>query len=187
MIKILVFTVFLSTLSFAQSFRLGFTTDFLVSNKYLNYEFGPTLVADYSFESIPFSIQAKTRFYLSELSEENNFTAGYTYTVSGIVMNFNYCPIDWAIEPYLGFGIAYNFNDLKMSGNMHPLINGTIKGAGKIENNMSEELTVGLKLSANTPINFIVEVTRTFNKPKHGENQFNFNSLFLKLGLLFQI
>lgn len=187
MIKILAFTIFLSITSFAQSFRLGFTADFLVENRYLNYEFGPAIIIDYSFESIPISIQAKTRFYLSELSGENNFSAGYTYTVSGIVMNFNYYPIDWAIEPYLGFGIAYNFNDLRMSGNMHPLINGTIAGAGKIKDNISGELTAGLKLSANTPINFIAEVSQTFNKPKHGENQFNFNSLFLKLGLLFQI
>ena len=187
MIKVSLLVLFYSVTSLSQIFRLGLTADFLVDNKYLNYEFGPAIVIDYSIEEIPVSIQAKTRFYLSELSGENNFSTGYTRTVSSIVVNIIYNPINWDIEPYIGLGIAYNFNDLQISGNVHPSVDGTIHLPGDLKNSLSTEVTGGLRLSAKTPINFIVEVTQNFNKPNHGRGQFNFNSLFLKLGLLFQI
>jgi len=197
---VLIIIILFNTCINSQSLRLGITADFLVGNKYLNYEFGPALVLDYSFRNIPVSIQGKARFYLSELSEENNFSAGYTYTLSSVGVSINYYPIDWDIEPYIGLGIAYNFNDLQQSGNAHFLSEGTIRGPGNLENNFSTEITGGINFSANTPINFIVEVTQTFNKPSYNlgisdkdynqtiqKTNFNFNSIFLKLGLLFRI
>lgn len=171
----------------SQSFRLGMTADFLVENKYLNYEFGPAFVLDFSFKNIPVSIQGKTRFYFSELSEENGFSAEFTYSVMAFGASINYYPIDWAIEPYIGLGVFYNINDTRILGNVHASLGGNRSLPVKIENNFSAEVIGGIKFSANTPINFIVEVTRTFNKPNHGNSQFNFDSLFLKLGLLFQI
>lgn len=187
LLLISIITIISNTCINSQTFRLGMTADFLVENKYLKYEFGPALVGDYSFENIPISIQGKTRFYLSELSEENNFSAGYTYSVLSFGVSINYYPIDWAIEPYLGLGFFYNINELHMSGNISPGIGGDINLPGKLENNFSAEVTGGIKFSAKTPINFIVEVTRTSNKPNHENGQFDFDSLFLKLGLLFQI
>ena len=168
---------------YPQTLRLGLTADFLVSNKYLNYEFGPTLMAEYRFQNLPIAIQGKTRFYLGELSEENNFSASYTFSNLSAGISLIYLPIQWDIEPYLGFGIFYNDYDLYQSGNSFFYLESFFNSPGDFENNFSSEITGGLKFSANTPINFIAEVTKTFNQV----GNVNFNSVFLKLGLLFKI
>jgi hypothetical protein len=182
----------------AQDFRLGFTGDFLTGNKYLNYQVGPALIADYSFEDLPISVRGSARFYLAELTSEG-FSAGYSYTDLSIGPSIEFYPFVWAIEPYLGAGMYYNSNNFTKNGNQSLLDDGTLRLVGNVKNNISLELTAGVKFSAKTPINFIVEVTQTFNQPAdyiimdgYSENilsqeKLNLNSLILKLGLLFRI
>ena len=182
-IIIFLFILIASSATYTQTIRLGLTADFLVENKYLDYEFGPSLTAEYRFQYLPISIQGKTRLYLGELSEENNFPAGFTFSNVSVGINFVYLPIRWDIDPFVGLGIYYNIYDLKVSGNRFYGPDDRINSPGKFNNNLSFEITSGLKFSANTPINFITEVTKTFN---HVGNV-NFNSLFLKIGLLFKL
>ena len=191
--------IFFQVTNTAQDLKLGGSLDFLLANKYKNYEIGPGIMLEYSFKDIPFSIIGTARFHLSELSEESKFSFGYTYTVATVGTSIKYSPLSWAIQPYISGGIFYNFNDMKSSGNP-TLYNGYLFAQDNLKNNIAFEITGGLKLSANTPINFIVEITRTFNKPHYDvvvndpdnklsskEAKFNFDSLFLRLGLLFTL
>ncbi len=196
--KMLLIIYLSSILLNAQDFKLGFTGDFLTGNKYLNYQVGPALIADYSFKYLPISVRTNARFYLAELTSEG-FSAGYTYTNFSIGPSIEFYPFVWAIEPYLGAGIYYNSNSFTKNGNESLLYDGTLRLVGNVKNNISFELTAGVKFSAETPINFIVEVTQTFNQPADyiimdgysdkilSQEKLNFNSLILKLGLLFRI
>ncbi len=169
----------------------------------MNYEFGPSLKLDYTPKDLPISITGTTRFYLAELSIENNFATGISHYLTSVGVSLNYYPVVFSIEPYVGLGIFYNFNTLQRDGTASPSYNGLIRLPGTIKNNVSAEITGGIKFSANTPINFIVEVTQTFNKPSYNlevtktgviyttyptqNENFNFNSLFVKVGMLFKI
>lgn len=196
--KIFLIVIFYPILLNAQNFNLGFTGDFLTGNKYLKYQVGPSLIAEYSFKDLPLSARANARFYFGELTSEG-FSAGYTYTDFSIGPAIDFYPFEWAIEPYFGAGVYYNSNKFTKNGNQSLLYDGTLRLVGNVKNNISLELTAGVKFSAKTPINFIVEVTQTFNKPADyiimdgysdkilSQEKMDFNSLILKLGLLFRI
>ncbi len=188
---------------YSQSSRLGINLDILTGNEYLTYEIGPSLVFDYHFANTPFAISGKTSFHLSEFSNGNNFSTGYTRTVFNVGAIINYYPISGAIEPYLGLGVFYNSNNISKSGTPSMSGPGIMLSPSNIKNNFSEEINFGINFSANSPINFVVEVSQTFNKPDYHLNitemkdvsyytvtrdeTFNFNSLFLRLGLYFKI
>ncbi len=181
----------------SQPMRIGVSGNFLIGNKYYDYQFGPSLIAEYSFEKIPISIRASTSIYFSELS--SNYLPGYDNNVFRIGALVNYFPIDWAIEPFIGLGIFYNFNSIK-AGGMPATINGSTQYIENFDNDFSLELSAGIKFSAKTPFNFIVEIAQDFSKSREliTFNTFNkaitdkkeidiFNSLFVRFGLLFQI
>jgi hypothetical protein len=201
-IKFLVTIFFL--LSFAeikpQNFKLGGSFGLMLGNKYLAYNLGPTVNIEYLLEVVPISINGCVRLHLSELNDETyKFSWGYTYTIYSLGTIIKYYPISWDIEPYIALGLFYNFNNVESSG--HPaFINGYLVGQKIVEYNFATEITGGLILSAKTPANLFVEVTQTFNKPNYDlimidsdgnkttkNEEFNFNSLFLKLGVLFSL
>jgi len=180
-----------------QSIRIGFSGNFLVSNKYYNYQFGPSLIAEYSFEKIPISIKATTGIYFSELN--NEYLPGYVNYPFNFGFSINYFPINWAIEPYVGIGAFYYSNSLK-AGGMPKIINNTVKHLDNTDNNFSLEITGGIKFSAKTPVNFIVEVSQDFSNSRDlvttdlktqtiiERKKINiFNSMIVRIGLLFQI
>ena len=195
-----IFTIFLlfAALNNAQDFKLGFTGDFLTGGRYLNYQVGPTIIADYSFKYLPLSLRMNAKFYLAEVTSEG-FSAGYTYTSFSLGPSINFYPITWAIEPYIGAAIYYTSNSFTQNGNQSPSVEGTLSSIGNVRNTVSYELTAGLKFAAKTPINFIVEVSQSFNNPADriisngypykilSSEQLKFKSLTLKLGLIFRI
>ncbi len=182
---------------FPQSLRIGVGGNFLISNKYYDYQFGPSFLAEYSFEKIPFSIKASTGIYFSELS--NEYLPGYVNYPFNFGISINYFPINWAIEPYVGIGAFYYSNSLK-AGGMPATINGNIQGIDNSDNNFSLEVIGGIKFSAKTPVNFIVEISQDFSKSRDlisynpltrvviDKKKINiFNSMTVRFGLLFQI
>lgn len=200
MTKVLISLVFLMSFTYtnSQSFKLGGSFDFMLGNKYLAYELGPAVNIEYLLEAVPISINGCARLHLSGLNDETyKFSLGHTYVIYSVGTSIKYYPISWDIEPYIAFGLFYNFIKTNSSG--HPsFINGFIVSPNIDENNFSTEITGGLILSAKTPINFIVEVTQAFNKPDYDlilidydnnkttkKEKFNFNSLFIKLGVRF--
>jgi hypothetical protein len=196
---IIVFIFIVSCTSvYSQQYRLGLRADFLTGNEYINWQAGPSLVLKYSLTNLPLSIQGSTRFYLAEMNG-SKLSSGYTYTDFSFGVSVNYYPIHWAIEPYAGFGIFYNSNNFSKDG-MYSLFNNKyVIYPDKIKNNISEEVTLGIDFSAESPINFIVEVVQTFNSPGKiitrnlsnndvlKEENLNLNSLFIKIGLSFRI
>ncbi len=194
--SLLTIIILASTISiYSQSYRLGIGLDILTGNKYIDWQVGPSLVLKYSFEDIPVSVQGSTRFYLAQINSRY-LSNEYTSTDLSLGISINYYPIRWAIEPFIGAGLFYNSNSITVSGtpgSFAPIIT----YPGDIKNNISEEITLGIDFSARSPINFVVEVTQTFNKPgkiitKDGakiikSENLNFNSLFLKLGVSFSI
>lgn len=183
----------------AQDFKLGFTADFLTGSKYLNYQVGPTIIADYSFKYLPLSLRMNAKFYLAEVTSEG-FTADHTYTSFSIGPSINFYPITWAIEPYVGAGLYYTSNSITQNGNEYNnLTDFTLRSIGNVRNTVTFDLTAGIKFAAYTPINFIVEVSQTFNNPADyiirdgytykilSREPLKFNSLILKLGLIFRI
>lgn len=193
---ILIFMLGCSVIN-SQSMRFGIAGNFLVSNKYYTYQFGPSALAEYSFKDIPISINGSIRVYISELSK--NHLPGYNNNILSIGTSINYYPLKWSIMPFIGIGVSYNSNSLKPGG-MPAFVNGNILSVRNADENISFELTGGIKFSAASPVNFIVEVTQTFSKSGEiiitnnitqkieDKKEINiFNSLFLKLGILFQI
>lgn len=180
----------------SQSIKLGLAGNFLVGNKYYNYQLGPSLMGKYSFESLPVSMIVGIRFYTSEL--DNDYLPGYSNNVFSFGASIYYNPIHWAIEPYVGAGVYYNSNRLKPGG-MPASVNGAIISVKNADNNISGEITVGITLSANDPLNIVVELTQSFSKPAilvasdEVNNTLNersikiFNSLFIRVGILFKI
>lgn len=201
--KTILILILLSSLSFSQTSGIGFTADFLTSNQNLSYQVGPSLMYDYSISSIPVTLRGSIRYYLGEVTP-GKYSIGYTYTNFSVGASLNYYPIKYDIEPYLGAGIYYTSNGFIGEGNRNgPYSEGdglTSHLIGNVNNNAVFELTLGLKFAANTSINFITEVTQTFNHPADvivfndtpywhevSRSSLNFNSLILKLGLLFQL
>lgn len=181
----------------SQSIRIGFSGNFLVSNKYYDYQFGPSLLAEYSFEKIPFSIKVSTGIYFSEMS--NEYLPGYVNYPFNFGISVNYFPINWAIEPYFGIGAFYYSNGIK-AGGMPEIINNTVKHLNNTDNNFALEVTGGIKFSTKTPVNFIVEVSQDFSNSRDlvttdlktqtiiERKKINiFNSMIVRLGLLFRI
>ncbi len=204
--KVIFITIFLvcDLIMYPQTCSAGFSADFLTGNKYLDYEIGPSLKLDYKLKDLPFSITGTARLYLTGLSSENNFAARIYNNFYSIGVSLNYYPLAFSIEPYVGLGAFYNFNNLQRDGNATPSSDGVIRLPEGLKNSVSAELTAGVKFSANTPINFIVEVTQTFNSPKYNldiqypygasnggirtqAKTINFNSLLVKIGLMFKI
>jgi len=197
--KTLLLFVFLVFSAYPQQFGIGFTGDFLTGNTNISYQIGPTAFLNYKFDALPISLRADTRFYYGNLNSEG-FSADYTYTDLSLGASVNYYPITWHIEPYFSAGMFYNANYFSKNGNQTPLSDGYLHLLDNARNSISFELTAGLKFATETPINFLVEVTQTFNTPvdyvlSEGEPSYkiikrtnlNFNSLILKLGLLFRI
>lgn len=196
--KISLIFIFLSGFIYSQNYNLGFTGDILTGNKYINYQVGPALAAEYLFKDLPISVRANARFYIGELTSDG-FSADYTYNDISIGPSVNFYPIVWNIEPYIGAGVYYNSNNFTKNGNQSLLHDGTLGLVGNVENNISFEISAGVKFSAKSPINFIVEVTQTFNQPADhiimdgysdkilSKKKLDFDSLILKLGLLFRI
>jgi hypothetical protein len=196
--KITLIFIFLSGFTYSQIYNIGFTGDILTGNKNLNYLVGPALIAEYLFKDLPLSVRVNARFYLGELTSDG-FSADYTYTDFSIGPSIGFYPIEWSIEPYIGAGVYYNSNNFTKNGNQSLLHDGTLGLLGNVENNISFEISAGVKFSARSPLNFIVEVTQTFNQPADyiimdgysdkilSKKKLDFDSLILKLGLLFRI
>lgn len=183
---------------FAQSIKLGGTVDILTGGKNISYMAGPTLLFEYCFKKLPVSITGNTHFYLSELSDENKYLSNFTYTAFGLGISAKYYPIDLAIEPYIGFGITYNINNISQPGAAQFIDNKQIS-LKRVSNNISEDFIFGLLFSANTPINIIMECMYKINKPNSEialisypneeiiDYTLDFNSLFLRLGLVVKL
>lgn len=201
MVKLFVLLIFVMNFEYIspQSFKLAGSLDFMLGNKDLAIEVGPAINMEYLFESLPISINGGARIHYSVLNNNTfKFSWGYSYTIYSIVSSIKYYPFSWDIEPYIAFGLSYNFIN-KNNSSGHPYFNnGYIVGQNIVEHNFSSEITGGLILSAKTPVNLFVEVTQTFNKPDYDlfiidyynnkttkKDKFNFNSLFIKLGVRF--
>lgn len=183
---------------FAQNIKVGGTADILVGGKNISYMFGPNLIVEYRFENLPLSVLGNTHFYLSEISNEERYLSNFTYTTFGVGASIYYYPISWAIEPYLGFGVMLNTNNISQPGNAH-FIDGKQISLRKVDNNISTDIIFGLLFSANTPINIIFESSYRISKPKSEialisypsveiiKNNLDFNSVFIKIGLIVKI
>ncbi len=202
--KTILTIVLLASLSFPQTSSIGFTGDFLTGNENLSYQAGPSLIFEYPVTKLPIAVRGNIKFYLGEVTP-GKYSIGYTYTNFSAGASLNYYPINYAIEPYLGVGIYYTSNGFIGEGNKSGSTSS--EGAGmtyhlieNVNNSATYELTLGIKFAASTAINFITEVTQTFNHPADvivfyddphwhevSRSPLNFNSLILKLGLLFQI
>ena len=179
-----------NTIIYCQDIRLGGGIDILLSNKYLDYEYGLNLFLKYPFHNVPLSIQGGIRFSIS--------TAGsYSRTNFNFGISTHYYPVDWDISPYIGLGAYYNSNNISLEG-MPGYLDYRGVTLKRVENNISGELISGVKFSTDSPTNFYIELDYTINKPEYtlvyidtGEeakkDKFNFNSLFLRLGLHFRL
>jgi hypothetical protein len=167
-------------------------------NKNLTIEVGPAINIEYSLDAFPISINGCVRLHYSELNDETfKFSYGYAYSIYSAGTIIKYYPIKWDIVPYIALGLFYNFIHTNHS-EMANFINGYIVSQKTVEQNISTEITGGLILSAKTPVNLIVEVTQSFNKLDYNlipsdsdhntttrKEKFNFNALFIKLGVRF--
>lgn len=201
MVKLIAIIIFLMhfVCTYAQSLKMGGSFDLMLGNEYLEYEIGPSFNAEYLLKSIPISITGCLRVHFSEPNNDTyKFSWGFTYTIYSVGTIIKCYPIRWDIEPYIGGGLFYNFNDASVSE--HPsFINGNLVSPIIDANNISAEISGGIVFSAKSSVNFILEVTQTFNEPKYDlvrddyegklisseKKTFNFNSFLIKLGVRF--
>lgn len=201
MVKLIVLIIFLTNFIciYAQSLKLGGSFDLMLGNENLSIEIGPAINIEYLLDAIPVSINGCARLHYSELNDNTyKFSWDYSYTVYSIGAIIKYYPIRWDIEPYIGCGLFYNFNNSNTL-EMPTLLNGYLVSPNIDENNFSTEISGGIVLSAKSPVNFIFEVTQTFNEPQYDlirgdyegklisseKKTFNFNSFLIKLGVRF--
>jgi len=184
-------------ISIYSQFRLGVGGSILTGNKYYSYQVGPSIIAEYSLREIPISLSSSIGVHISELSKD--YLPGYNNTVFNLCASINYYPITWVIKPYLGLGVIYNSNSFE-TGGMPAVHEGNIVSLTNVDNNISAELKGGFKFSADSPINFYIEVAQTFSNSAYlvtydviNDNIIKktevsiFNSFFTKLGILFKI
>lgn len=205
--KIFLFLILISAVSYCQNIKAGSELNIVTGSKNLSSLVGINLFVQYDFIELPISFQGNIRLNpFSEISNENKYIGSYSYTNYNFGLSFNYYPINWAIEPYIGIGTFYNLNDLSQSG-MPRTINVKTVLLNNINNNLSLEIIGGIKFAANSPINFIVEVNYSFSNPEYElslysadwseesanytieniQDKLDLNSLFLKLGLMFNL
>jgi hypothetical protein len=201
--KITSLVILLSSISLAQSTGLGFTFDFLLHNKYLSRQAGAALIYEFPVTKLPLTIRANMKFYYGKVSSDR-FYAYYDYTNFSAGASLNYYPVEYIVKPYIGAGIYYTSNGFigrsDRSLPREPANDGTYHLIGNVNNSADFEFTLGLMFAAGTSINVIAEITQTINHPadeiifidetyRHevSRSQLNFNSLILKLGLLFRI
>ncbi len=195
----IVVIIFFASFAFGQKFSAGGTVDILVGGETMNYMFGPRLLIEYKSDEFPLAFLASAHFYLSEITGKSIYLGGFTYTTFGFGAAAYYYPLSWAIEPYIGAGGVYNSNRVEQAGNAN-FIDGKWISLQKFNDNFSFELIGGLKFAANTPINFIVEITYKLHRPAYevalisidsskeiSNKKLNLNSTFIKLGLLFRL
>jgi hypothetical protein len=186
-----------SSVIYCQNFKFGGGINVLTLNKYLDYEYGLNLFLKYPFPTVPLSIQGDIRFSISALSTKNKYLGGYSRTDFNFGISMHYYPFSWSIAPYIGLGAYYNSNNISQSG-MSGFLDTRSVTLKRAENNFSSEVISGVNFSTDTPTNFYIELDYTLNKPEYvlvyidnGEeakkDKFNFNSLFLRLGLHFKL
>src|SRR5690606_42020722 len=97
-IIIVIIDILSNSFTMAQNLKLGGSADILLGGKNISYMFGPSIILEYRFQNLPFSILANTHFYLSELSDEEKYLSNFSYTTFGLGASVNYYPFSWAIE-----------------------------------------------------------------------------------------
>src|SRR5690606_26791084 len=197
-IIIVIIAILSNSFIIAHNLKLSGSADILLSGKNISYMFSPSIILEYRFQNLPFSILANTHFYLYELSDKEKYLSNYSYTTFGLGASVNYYPFSWAIEPYLGLGLMFNTNNISQPGNTH-FIDGKQIALRKVDNNVSADIKFGLLLSAKSPINVIFESSYRINKPESEialisypneeiiNNNLDFNSVFFKIGLVFKL
>ena len=185
---ICIIVIISSPICHSQYFRLGGGINFLMQSDYFNYQIGPSIICDYTFDKIPCSVALNIRGCLGEFDFGKHHLGKY-YTMLSYGTCFNYYPVKWVIEPYIGVGAFFNSHSIS-------------EGIGNM-NNFSGECTLGFKLSAKTANNFFLEITKSYSKPSHeyevydpitfkstyktANKEYNFNSLYIKVGVMFKL
>ena len=193
--KIMIFFLFLNgILISAQNFRASITADFAISSEQTTYQFGPSLMLEYDFDKIPIVIRTDANFSIAEIKGVEYFSsAPYNHSEYGI--SVLYKPIDWPIEPYLGVSALYNWNSVRQVGNWSYYSGNNHGYLIKMHDNISFGFIAGLVLSANTPVNVILELMQIINQPKYDiaindvpeARRFNFNSVIIRAGVRFKL
>jgi hypothetical protein len=166
--------------TFAQTYSLGGSLDFSLENEISDLRAGPNLMFLYSFEDLPISLRFDSHYYLNEI--------GYEYSNFNFGSEVLFSPISCVIEPYVGVGLRYNINEISSEGlDPNPPKN--------IRNNFSGEFISGINFSANSPINFIMEIYYTTHNPKFNyeydskivRKRLKLNVVFLRAGIMFRL
>jgi hypothetical protein len=195
-----VLTFFMLSCVYAQNLKLGVAGNIMTSNKYLDYQFGPSIMAEYMLNQVPVSIKGELRFTLADAGNFKPLSNDYILNKFSFGVSANYFPINWDIQPYVGLGIFYAANDLQSEGNSQPLEGRRYAYLESDKGNIESEIKVGARFSAKSRLNIFVEMTKTFAGKVHyrvydsnprvliqQEDISINNSTTLRLGLIFSI
>jgi hypothetical protein len=198
---LLLMVLIISSIDFSQEFKLGFAGGVAIDSKHLNHQLGPSVIGDFTFKNIPIFIRAGAQYYLSELNNENNlsWSANNNFLNVGFSVNCYYRYN--IIQPYVGAGVFYNFNNIESAGKPSKEYDGALHGFSNVENNASLEITGGIKLLLKTDVDLLLELTQSFNSPEYDQSvfnvttnqrtvrraSFNFDAILVKFGALFSL
>lgn len=197
---IFIFLLF-SLTSFPQGLQFGFGGGFSIGNKNLDYQFGPSIIADYTFYSIPVFIRVNGGYYLSSLNSANEISWDPTNNLVRLGISAGYIYKGVKNSPYIGLGCNYDINSIHTHGNPARFYNGSLYGFANVKDNLSYEIKAGVKFFAKSKTSVIIEVSRIFCRPEYErrifnmttnefsvkQEQFDFNTFILKVGVLFAI
>jgi|GEM_PF-4621472 len=168
---------------YSQQLKLGGTVNFSVSGSSIDFLFGQGMRLEYDFQSLPISVGGNTNFYIGEVKG--------SFRRAALGASMHYFPIRAFMEPYLGAGFSYNFNN-RETGNGYPILKET-------ENNLTVELLFGVNLTPKDKICIINEISYEVNQPRystyHYENneqvttrqKLDLNTLLWKFGLMVKL
>ena len=201
--KTRIFYIFLliPSMIFSQGLQLGFGGGLSVYSKNLDYQFGPTILADYTFNTIPIFIRINGGYYLSYLNKENDISWDPTNNLVRLGITAGYIYRGIKNQPYIGFRCNYDINSIHSSANPARYFNGALHGYGNVEDNLSYEILAGMKFFAKSKTIVFFEISRIFSRPEYDQRSFNmttnessmkrtnfnFDSFQLKFGLLFAL
>ena len=197
--RVLLLSTLVFSLSYSvygQSVKLGASIDITVSSWGSEYLVGPNVLIGYAFDNMPITLTLETHYYGGEVNDK--YVKTHSFNTLGIGLTMRYFPISWAIEPYFGYGFTYEANEISQNGNTYFIDNKMVSNI-KIKNSYSNEIILGVLLSAQSRINIFFEYSFVINNPNvevvlEGlqnaqiiKYKMDFNATFLNFGFLVEL
>ena len=151
---------------FAQDILLGGSGTIGIINNNSNTGLGLNISSEYCPISLPFSFRLSAKYYNSEFDNSQLYLGTYNHTLKIVEINILYIPFDGRIQPYVGFGLGYNFINLDKSGNVN-IIENRFARSKNPKNTLNYNFLFGSSFMSKKPVSIFIELLYSMMKLKY--------------------